>query len=175
MRLFRSLTLLVAASAVAFAFSACRSSKEDTNTYTFDPAAHQRAVDLKSKVLAIMANSLESFSAHRAEVEATNADLAQAHELSATAPDNQAVTGEWAAMKDPAGPLYGGYVSLWQARGRMDEATRDAATARVTAHLDYILCLEAAKRTKAGICAPPETAAPATAEPGAAPATPPPA
>ncbi len=174
MRPVRSLTLVVAAVAVGLALSACRTTKDD-KTYNYDPAAHQRAVELKSKVQTVMANSTEAYSAHRAAVDAVNADLEKAYELSAAAPDNQTIADEWAAIKNPGGDLYGGYVRLWQARGRVDEATRDAAMTKVTAHLDYILCLEAAKRTKAGVCTPPETSAPAAAAPGPVPAAPPPA
>jgi hypothetical protein len=169
MRLVRPLALLVAAMAVAVALSACRTSKED-KTYNFDPAAHQRAVELKSKALGMMAVSLEAYSGHQADAEAVGAEMEKAYELSAAAPDNQTIAAEWAAMKDPAGDLYGGYVGRWRASGRIDEATRDAAIARITARFDYILCLEAAKRTKAGICTPP-----AAAEPGAPPGAAPPA
>lgn len=164
----RSFTLVFAAIAVAFALSACRTSKEE-NTYNYDAAAHQRATELKSKALAAMANSVESYSAHRADVQAVNADMEKAYELSAAAPDNQTVADQWAAMKNPAGDLYGGYIRRWQASGRIDQATRDAAMTRVSARFDYILCLEAAKRTKAGICTPPEGAAPAPGEGEAAP------
>ncbi len=159
--------------AVAAGSAACRSSKE--KTYSFDPAAHQRAVELKSEALGLVAISGEPFGRHAESVQATNAKLEQAYELSAAAPDNEVVAAQWAVMKDPGRDLYAGFVNSWRGAGRIDEATRQAATGRITARFDYILCLEAAKRTKAGRCkspdaAPDSAASPATAEDASPPA-----
>jgi hypothetical protein len=79
----------------------------------------------------------------------------EAYALSAAAPDNEVVAAEWSAMKDPAGTLFGGYVRAWQAGGAVGQAARDAAIDQVTQRFDYILCLEAAKRTRGGFCTPP--------------------
>jgi hypothetical protein len=174
MRLVHTLALFGVVVAAAFALSACRTAKKD-ETFNFDQAAHQRAVELKSKAVAAMANSGEAYSRHRADVEALNAEMEKAYELSAAGPDNATVAAEWAAMKDPGRDLYGGFASRWRASGTVDQAARDAAMNRVTGRFDYILCLEAAKRTKAGICKPPEAAAPAAAQPDAALPAPPPA
>jgi hypothetical protein len=78
-------------------------------------------------------------------------------------------------MKDPGRDLYAGFVQRWRANGTVDQAARGAAINRVTTRFDYILCLEAAKRTKAGVCNPPGEAAPASAPPDAALPAPPPA
>lgn len=161
MRAIRSLAPLGVMLLVAVALAACRTSKDET--FNFDPAAHQRATELKSRTLALVAMSGEPYSRHRTEVEALNADIESAYTLSAAAPDNEAVAAAWAAVKAPDGDLYGGFVRRWQASGRVDEATRNAALERLTAQFDYILCLEAAKRTKAGICIPPGGTEPAAA------------
>jgi hypothetical protein len=153
MRVIRSLAPLGVMLLIAVALAACRTSKDET--FNFDAAAHQRATELKSKTLALVAMSGDAYSQHRTDVEALNADIENAYELSAAAPDNEAVIAAWAAMKAPEGNLYGGFVRRWQASGRIDEATRDAALDRLTVQFDYILCLEAAKRTRGGICAPP--------------------
>ncbi|MGH6923587.1 MAG: hypothetical protein ACRED5_07590 [Propylenella sp.] len=174
MKVIRTLTTLGLALLVLVALGACRTSKKD-ETYNFDPAAHQRAVELKSKTLSLMAASGESYSAHRADAETLAAAMDEAHRLSAAAADNELVAAEWAGMKDASGDLYGGFARRWQANGRVDEAARDAAMNRVTTRFDYILCLEAAKRTKAGRCTPPGSAQPEAAEPGAAAPAPPPA
>ncbi len=153
MTIIRSLAALGVAIALAAALSACRTSKEET--YDFDPAAHQRAVELKSKALALMTVSGEAYSRHRADVEAVSGEMDEAFALSAAAPDNAVVAAEWSAMKDPAGALFGGFVRAWQASGSVGQAARDEAIVRVTLRFDYILCLEAAKRTKGGLCTPP--------------------
>jgi len=155
MTMNRLLARLGLALALAAALAACRTAKVE-NTYNYDAAAHQRATELRSKALALMANSGDPYSRHRTDAEAVGTAMEKAYELSAAAPDNALVVAEWAAIKDPAGSLYGGYVKRWQAKGRIDQATRDAAINKVIAHFDYLLCLEAAKRTKGGICTSPD-------------------
>lgn len=162
----RSLLTLGLILALGLGLAACRSSKE--KTYDYDAAAHQRAIDLKAAALGLMANSGDSFSRHRENVAAIGAKIEEAYTLSAAAPENQAVASAWAAMKDPSGNLFGGYMRRWQASGAVDQATREAETTRITTHFDYILCLEAAKRTKGGRCSPPGGAAPVAEEPAAA-------
>jgi hypothetical protein len=120
-----------------------------------------------------MAASGESYASHRADAEALAAAMDESLQLSAGAADNELVAAEWAAMKDSAGDLYGGFARRWQAAGAVDQATRDAAMNRVTTRFDYILCLEAAKRTKAGRCPPPSAAQPDAAQPETAEKTPP--
>jgi hypothetical protein len=171
MRIKRSLAPLALVLVAALAMAACRTSRE--NTYDFDPAAHQRAVELKARAIGLMRVSNEPYRAHAGDVDSVNADMEKAYELSAAAPDNQLIAAEWASMKDPTGSLYGGFVKRWQASGTLDEAARNAAVDRATVRFDYILCMEAAKRTKAGRCAPPGAAEPQTAQPEAATATPP--
>jgi hypothetical protein len=153
--------------AVAVALSACRSSKEET--YNFDPAAHERATELKSRALGLIAVSGEPFSRHREDAESVNAAMEEAHELAAAAPENELVTAGWAAMKDPAGDLYGGFVRRWQASGTVNQEALSAAMDQTTVHFDYILCLEAAKRTKAGRCTPPGQQPVAEPQPESAP------
>lgn len=162
MNAIRVLAMLGLAALLAGGLSACRSSKE--KTYDFDPLAHQRAVALKADAMGLVAVSGEPFGRHRESVEATNAKLEEAFSLSAAAPGNELVTAEWAAMKNPEGDLYRGFVRRWQARGTIDQATREAAVSRITARFDYILCLEVAKRTKAGRCTPPGAAESAVAD-----------
>jgi hypothetical protein len=171
MRITSSLAPLALVLAVATVVSACRTGKE--NTYNFDPAAHQRAVELKARALGLMMVSHEPFGRHSGDADNLNAEMEKAHELSVAAPDNHVIAAEWAAMKEPGGDLYGGFVRRWQASGAVDEATRATAVDRVTVRFDYILCLEAAKRTKAGRCEPPVTGEPQTAQPDASAATPP--
>ncbi len=173
MNVVRIVFTLGLVAAVAVGSSACRSSKE--KTYNFDPEAHQRAVELKSEALGLVAISGEPYGRHAESVQATNTKLEQAYELSAAAADNEAIAAEWAAMKDSGRDLYAGFVNRWRAASRIDEASRQAATGRLTARFDYILCLEAAKRTKAGRCtspdaAPDSAASPATAEEASPPA-----
>jgi hypothetical protein len=153
MRAIRSLAPLGAVLLVAAALAACRTSKDET--FNFDAAAHQRATEIKGKTLGLVAVSNESFSGHRTEVETLSGEIENAYTLSAAAPDNETVSAAWAALKAPEGDLYGGFVRQWRASGRLNEATRGAFSDRLTAQFDYILCLEAAKRTKAGVCAPP--------------------
>jgi hypothetical protein len=172
MNVIRLLTAMGLALLVLVALGACRTSKKE-QTYNFDPAAHQRAVELKSKTLSLMAASGESYSSHRADADALAAAMDEAHQLSAAAAENALVAAEWAAMKDSAGDLYGGFARRWQASGRVDEAARDAAMSRVTIRFDYILCLEAAKRTKAGRCTPPGSPQPDAVQPETAEQTPP--
>lgn len=168
-KVVRSLAPLGLVLVLAVGLAACRTAGEKKTNY--DPAAHQRAVALKSQTLSLMASSGEAFSRHRASVEELNAAIDEAIKLSSAAPDNAAVVAEWTAMKDPGGNLYGGFVRRWQASGAVDAATRDAAMARVTARFNYILCLEAAKKTtKGGVCAPPQAAQPAADEEAAPPA-----
>jgi hypothetical protein len=138
--------------------SACRTS--DDESFNFDPAAHQRAVDLKSRAISLMANAGEAYSAHRADAEAIAAEMENASTLSAAAPNNAVIAAEWAAMRNPSGALYGGFVQRWQGAGRIDDATRDPWIAQVTVRFNYIICLEAAKKTKDGVCPPPADAAP---------------
>jgi hypothetical protein len=173
MKVIRSLTPLGLVLAALVALAACRTSKKE-EIYNFDAAAHQRAVELKSEAMGLLAVSGEPFARHRAEVEAVSGKVEQAYELSAAAAENELVVAEWAAMKDATGDLYGGYVRRWQASGTVDQATRDTWINRVTARFDYILCLEAAKRTKSGHCAPPGAAQPEATQPEEAePASPP--
>jgi hypothetical protein len=162
--ILRRLMAVALAVGLAAALVACRTTRQE-KTYNYDAAAHQRAIELKSRALATMANSGDAYSRHRSDVETASADMEKAYELSAAAPDNAVVAAEWAAIKDPGGDLYGAYVKRWQARGKVDTDTRNAAMKRVELNFDYLLCLEAAKRTRGGICAPP----------GGAPAAPPPA
>ncbi len=165
-RLIRSLTPLGLILVLAVALSACRTAGEKSN---YDPAAHQSAVAMKSQTLSLMARSGETFSRLGPEVEAVNAGLEEAHRLAAAAPDNEIVAAEWAAMKDPGHDLYGGFVRRWQASGTLNQATRDAAMDRVSARFNYLLCLEAAKKsTRGGICTPPGAAEPEASEPAAA-------
>lgn len=169
MKVIQSLAPLGLVLAVVIALSACRSSGEET--YDFDPAAHQRATEIRSRALGLIAVSSEPFSRHRADVDSVNAAMEEAHGLAAAAPRNELVTAEWAAMKDPGGDLYGGFVRRWQASGTVDQEARGAAIDRATLRFDYILCLEAAKRTKAGRCTPPGQQPVAEPEPQRAPMT----
>ena len=153
MTIIRAFAALALIALVALALGACRTSGE--GTYDFDPAAHQRATELKSRAVALVANSGEAYSRHRADVEAVSAAMSEAFALSAATADNEVIAGAWSAMKDPFGDLFGGYVRRWQASGAIAEAAREAATAQIVAHFDYILCLEAARRTRGGLCAPP--------------------
>jgi hypothetical protein len=167
-RAIRSLAPLGLVLVLAVALVGCRTGAERSN---YDAAAHERAVAAKSQALSLMASSAEAFSRHSANVDAVNAELEEGYRLAAAAPDNAAVTAEWAAMKDPGRDLYGGFVRLWQSGGTVDQATRDAAMNRVTAGFNYVLCLEAAKKTtKGGICVSPAAPLPEaveTAEPPA--------
>jgi hypothetical protein len=167
MKVHRSHAPLAAIVAVAVLVSACRTLNNDD--FTFDAAAHQRALALKSRSLALMASSGEAYSRHSQDAEALTAEMENAYQLSAAAPDNELVIVEWEAMKDPERGLYGGFVRRWQASGTIDAATRDLWMDKVTVRFNYIICLEAAKKTKAGRCTPPE--ADATASPPAADAT----
>jgi hypothetical protein len=160
MKIPRSVASFGVVIAVVVALSACRTS--DDENFTFDAAAHQRTTELKSRALALMANSEEAYSRHSGDAEALNADMENAYQLAAAAPNNDLVTAEWVAMKDPTRDLYGGFARRWQASGVVDAATRGLWMDKVTTRFNYILCLEAAKKTRAGRCTPPEVEAAAS-------------
>jgi hypothetical protein len=148
MRLRGSIVLVVLLTAAAV-LSGCRTAPSGAST--FDPLAHEKALDVKGKALALMAVAGEPYAQHKADVEVLNGEIQAAYEAAATAGRNEQITREWELMREPSGELFGGFIRQWQTADTVSTDLRDQMIPKVSRSFDYILCLELAKKS-GGIC-----------------------
>jgi hypothetical protein len=108
--------------------------------------SYKNATSLKAEVQSLAAESSDAFSAHAADVKALNVKMQAAFEYAAGLPNNAIVAQEWRIMLAPTGHLYGGFVSRWQAAGKL--STTEAADERdlLGRAFDQIICAEADKQ-----------------------------
>jgi hypothetical protein len=149
MQLLGSLTLALILTAAAV-LSGCQTAPSGASTY--DPLAHDKAMEVKGTALALMAVAGEPYAQHSADVEALNGEIQAAYEAAATGGRSEQITREWELIRDPAGDLFGGFVHQWQTAGTVSGDLRDQMIPKVSRSFDYILCLELAKKS-GGICA----------------------
>lgn len=133
---------LLAALSALFLFVACT-----PLISPFSEVAYQNATDLKAHSLALVDQSAEPYSQHAAEADQLKVDLSSAYEFVHGMKGNQLSADQWQLMRDPGKNLMGGFVGFWQSKGSVGPAFRDEYHGQIAEAFDYIICLEANKRS----------------------------
>lgn len=113
----------------------------------FSEVAYQNATDLKAHSLALVDQSTEPYSRHSADADQLLVDLSAAYEFVHGMKGNDLSAAQWQLMRDPGGNLMGGFVGFWQRKGSLSPAFRDEYHGQIADAFDYIICLEANKRS----------------------------
>jgi hypothetical protein len=108
--------------------------------------AYKNATSLKAEVLALVDKSAEKFSVHKKDVESTTTRINAAYEFAAGQAKNEIVAGQWALLRDPQGPLYGGVISTWRAQTTLSPAYREEKKRQLSDAFDSIICVESNKQ-----------------------------
>jgi hypothetical protein len=130
-----------------------------TTTAPFDPAMQQNAEQLKVQTLALIDKSGNRFTASQNEVTALVARYDSAASAAASVEKNEAVVAAWGVIRGPQSGSAVEYFNTWKQRGAMRPAIRAEKKAQIGRHFDYLICLEAAKKSGA-TCNNPLVAAP---------------
>ncbi len=108
--------------------------------------AYKNATTLKAETAALIDKSGESYSSHKAEVEALNTRINAAYEFAAGIPHNELTAAQWQILRDPNRDLYGGYIRDWSRAKTVSPAFREAKKIQIGRAFDFIICLEANKQ-----------------------------
>jgi hypothetical protein len=113
---------------------------------TFDPASYQNAVQVKFETLALIDKSGDKFAAHKVEADALLAKYDGAFENANRVQKNPAIAQAWQVIRGPKSGSAAEYFQTWMQRGSMRPVIRAEKTAAIARHLDYVVCLEAARQ-----------------------------
>ena len=118
--------------------------------------AYQNGTTLKADVAALVEKSTDEYTNHSGEVDTMTTRVNEAYEFSKGESSNALSTAQWKLLLDPAGGLYGGFVTLWRKHGHLSQTEADDKKVQIDRAFDQIICLEANKQ-KPTKCAAPES------------------
>lgn len=124
----------------------------------FDPIGYQNAVQLKYETMSLLDNATAPFRAHQA---AANALLAKYATAADSRGGSEAISRQWAAIRDPRGVSAGGTIEQWK-KAPLRPGTRAERKRLIAAHFDHLICLEKSSAGAAAECAEVGLAADAT-------------
>ncbi|MEJ8572175.1 hypothetical protein [Microbaculum marinum] len=113
----------------------------------YSAVAYKNATDLKVESLELISESTDSYSQHSLQAKDLTENLDKAYEYANGLPHNEVTAEMWWKIKSPDQPLVGGYLALWRTRGKVTPALADEYQTQVAEAFDYLICLEANKKT----------------------------
>ena len=113
----------------------------------FSQVAYQNATDLKAHSLALVDQSAEPYPQHADQAEQLLVDLSAAYEFVNGMKGNDISAAQWQLMRDPDKNLMGGFVGFWEEADTVSPAFSDEYRGQIAEAFDYIICLEANKRS----------------------------
>jgi hypothetical protein len=111
----------------------------------FSQAAYQQATLIKAEAMTLMPKAIESYAAHRTEVEALRLDVEKAYEYAKGRPKNEISTRQWEIIRDPARHSLNGFCEFWKQHDKVGATFIEEAKGAVADQLDTIIGLESGK------------------------------
>ncbi len=117
----------------------------------FDQHAYQQTTSLKVEAVHLMGKAVESYDAHRGDVETFQLSLQKLYEYEKNRPKNEITVEMWDKLMNPDGHLLGGFMKRWESEGRLNKVFVGEAQLLVSKAFDQIAGLESKKLKPADI------------------------
>lgn len=129
--------------ATALCFLAC-----GVSISLHDHYAYTQATSLKVDSLKLMDKAVEDYSMHEDGVDDLLTKIEKAHEYEKARPKNEITIEMWEILKDPDKDLLGGFLKMWEEKGKVSYAFIEEKKKQIAEAFDQIIELESVKLRK---------------------------
>jgi hypothetical protein len=112
----------------------------------FDQMAYQNAVSAKFETLALVDRAGDRYAVRKVDADTAAANIEKAYAYAAGQANNQLAIQAWERIRDPQGGSAGGFLRFWREKNTLPPTYRSEKRRQLTAHFDYVICIEANKQ-----------------------------